>query len=550
MSQKDYVQRIPEYLSEHFNKTLLGRLKLKLCKYIGGDNKCLPSDQSIRHFIIDQYRSRAEVGKLFGVLLAIKRSFLGRYNQLREPSDLLQLLLALEENPLEEAYFLEIIGCTETMPETLGALVYCEELSDGGYVYTVTLIDEGGFPNLLAGRAEIRANKAAPEPFFGLLGQEGYIHYGLNDYRDNPVAVLMTKVLNYIEQNRLEKFVQLTELGNYHLIEQFDTTPPIDKRLDELLRLVFCNELLCTEAEIELSLVKPYSLDFCISYPLDVVDEIALKAKRGSTSSLLVYWYNNSFIMSDDYAYYLAYRKLGYQKVPAIIIGPYPKEVVKPIRIGGTELVPPILISRSSDYSSLSLELQDYILEQRLQAKPLSDTITNLYSLFLFLAKLIQAPYTKEKQLHKFLLKNPIAIDPYNLRVKTEVRLGKVYRIDLVIQYEFTDKRVMLIELERANLPIFTKRGRLRAKVTDAIQQVEDWLRWWRENPSEIPKPLDSSMPAEGLVVIGRSFNMDEDAKRRLLNLNHNRKVKAITYDDLLDRLRNLIGALESTERS
>jgi hypothetical protein len=177
------------------------------------------------------------------------------------------------------------------------------------------------------------------------------------------------------------------------------------------------------------------------------------------------------------------------------------------------------------------------------------EPLGKLYALFFHFARLVQDPNAKEKQLHEFIQKNPITIDPYGLHVESEVRLGNDYRMDLVIQYPFTDKRILLIELERASKPIFTKSGRPRAEVTHAIQQVEDWLRWWRENPLEVPSPLDGSLPAEGLVVIGRSIDLDEDDKRRLLNLNHNRKVKVITYDDLLERLMNLIRQLEGTSQ-
>ena len=71
---------------------------------------------------------------------------------------------------------------------------------------------------------------------------------------------------------------------------------------------------------------------------------------------------------------------------------------------------------------------------------------------------------------------------------------------------------------------------------------------WWRENPSKIPHPFDPTVPVEGLVVIGRSVEMDDDSKRRLLSLNHNRLIKVITYDDLLERVKSLIANLETSE--
>jgi hypothetical protein len=131
----------------------------------------------------------------------------------------------------------------------------------------------------------------------------------------------------------------------------------------------------------------------------------------------------------------------------------------------------------------------------------------------------------------------------------SEVCLGKDYRVDLVIQYKLDERRLLLIELEKAGLPIFTKSGRLRSHVTHAIQQVEDWMQWWLEHPTNIPAALDGSIPPDGLVVIGRNISMDERSKRRLVHLNHNRRVKLITYDDLLDRIEALIERLEAVEK-
>jgi hypothetical protein len=99
--------------------------------------------------------------------------------------------------------------------------------------------------------------------------------------------------------------------------------------------------------------------------------------------------------------------------------------------------------------------------------------------------------------------------------------------------------------LEKASWHIFTAAGRPRSHVTQALQQVEDWLRWWRENPTRIPNPIDSSIPPHGLVVIGRNANLSDEDRRRLLHLNYNRTVKVVTYDDLLIRILDLIRNLE-----
>ncbi|MBP1467371.1 DUF4263 domain-containing protein, partial [Candidatus Chloroploca sp. M-50] len=103
----------------------------------------------------------------------------------------------------------------------------------------------------------------------------------------------------------------------------------------------------------------------------------------------------------------------------------------------------------------------------------------------------------------------------------------------------------LLVELERSNLPLFTASGQPQAHVSHAYQQVEDWLQWWSENRDLIPGDIDKTLPPDGLVVIGRSDGLSEKEHKKLLHLNHNRRVKLLTYDDLLDRLESLIYILE-----
>lgn len=538
---------IPASFKQHLKQTLTGRLKLKLFEAITGSPCFLPDSQQVRHYIIEQYRLNPEIGFLFGILLNYSYADAVKFDLLLEVTNLEKLLNELESDPLEGAFFLEITDCRNGLPASIGAFISWRELADGGYVYVATLLEETTFPNSVVGRVEVRASKCSPEPAFAILGSNGYECYSLENYQDDEFAVFVTKILGFVNQNRHKVLVPLEEATGQTFIEKQATTPPIDQRLQTLLQLVFLNKVVCTQAEVELSSVRPYDIDFCLSYPSNIVETVI---QMGVTTRLLVYWHHDTFIMSDDYPDYLAYRKLKYQRVPVVIIGAFPEKMATPTAVGGKELLPPLFILPHPDYSSLPLELKEMMIESRLQKKPLSNIVSRLYGLFLRFSHLIRDPQTKEKELHRFLLEHPISIDPYGIRIESEVRLGAEYRIDLVIQYATSDKRLLLIELERANLQIFTKKGRYRAHVTHAIQQVEDWLRWWRENPGNVPEFLDYSLPVEGLVVIGRSADMDESTKRRLINLNYNRKVQVITYDDLLERIQSLIFSLERIEEN
>jgi hypothetical protein len=55
---------------------------------------------------------------------------------------------------------------------------------------------------------------------------------------------------------------------------------------------------------------------------------------------------------------------------------------------------------------------------------------------------------------------------------------------------------------------------------------------------------MDITTDITTLVVISRSAGMSEDDRRRLLNLNYNRRVQLITYDDLVTRIEQTVIAI------
>jgi hypothetical protein len=544
------VQEIPECFRKHLTSSLLGRLKLILFERMTGSPNHLPDPRQARLFLIDHFRSDSTGASLWGMLLNLSHCQVTEYDSLPDASTINDVLRDLEMNPLDDPFFLEIGDCPKPWPSPLGVLLYREDLADGGYVYTAILFSAEAFPDNVIGHAEIRASQAAPEPAFAVLRSGRYETFSRATYVQDATSLLFAKILKCMNENRFRRLVPLGEAVQIRCEGREDTKPPPDPQFDGLLRLVLLGKMQCAEAQIQTAFVKPHDLHFALAFPLDVVNQSVRSIKRGLIEQVLVYWDGFSFVMSDCYPSYLAYRKLNYRTIPTVVMGPFPEGLVNPKRVGGVELIPPIIVGRRREYESFSPELKDFMLDIRLTKQSPSDAVFGLYSLFMQLADLIRDPHTKEGKLHDLLLRNPVAIDPFGLGIRTEVRLGNDYRVDLLIQYEYSDKRILLIELERADISIFTQKGRPRAQVTHSIQQVEDWLRWWRENPSKVPDGLDGSVPVEGLVVIGRSADMTEDDRRRLLGLNHTRLVQVITYDDLLDRIRSLIVTLEQNEET
>jgi hypothetical protein len=513
---------------------------------MSGTEDCFPSRQECTRYLFQQYRSNPQIGMLFTHLLVQDSTAYLDYSKAKKLSDLHKLLYDLEENPFKSAFFIEVTALPHPLPATLGVCVYCERLSNSGYVYVITLIDENTFPNFCAGRIEVRANQAQPEPMFSVLGEQGFENFHLHDYQNSLLIVIALNALHIFSETGNKSRTALDKINNLKVNPAL--IPPKDSQLLALLVSAMNGRLKCVQTKIPVSMIQPYSLDFCFSYPIEEVKWAAKEIQRGSEVPIIVYWNGTCFITSDDYSHYLGFRSLNYKEVPVVIIGKFPKEIVGEFMIGGPELIPPPLVRTRKNYEPLPIEVKNWILDKRLQEKESSEITSRLYGFFIWLAMLLGNPSTKEQQLHEFLRTHPVALDPHGSCVMSEVKLGYDYRIDLIIQYKLEDKRLLLVELEKATLPIFTKSGRLRSHVTHAIQQVEDWLQWWHEHPNDIPKTLDGSIPPQGLVVIGRSEQLDDRAKRRLLHLNHNRFVKVITYDDLLDRIESLVESLQSLE--
>jgi hypothetical protein len=541
------MSRIPDFVKKNLRSSILGRVKLRLFEKISGRKDWMPEDQAVRRFVLQTSRSNPEAAKLFLFILDQNTLKSSSFSDLEEPKDVKRLLLDLETSPLEERFMLEVTDCPKPLPDTLGVFVYCDQLRIGGYVYVISIFDKT-FPDNL-GRIEIRASKEHLEHTFSLLTSSGFEEYNFRTYKKAFSVALAVKVLNYVQRNRSRNLIPLEELATSNIKEDEIHKPPRDSTLIALLRAVIGGKLKCGKTRIPLSMIRPFSLDFCLTYPRDTIDWQIKEIERGTDPPLVVYWSGTGFVMSDDYPGYLAHRALGSEEVSVVVIGAVPVGVLtNPIREGGAELISPVHIRQQPNYASLTPDLKDWLVGQRLKHRDLPDGVSTLYALVMVLSEMIHSESTKEKELHKFLIDNSVALDAYGSGLMSEVNLGRKYSVDLIIQYRTHDRQILLVELERANWPIFTKNGRLRAPVTHAIQQVEDWLRWWHEHPDKIPKGLDGSIPPQGLVVIGRNKDLGSDDRKRLLHLNNNRRVKVITYDDLLDRLEALILSLETAD--
>ncbi len=328
----------------------------------------MPDPREFREFILEQYSFNSEVGKLFALMLNVNHPLKVEYSQLEGIQDIKRMLTKLQKTPLEP-HFIELTECPEPLPETIGVFTYSRELGDNGWVYVVTLFGEEEALDHSLGRLEIRAYETEPEPAFAILNQGAFDHYSIEEYQEDFLVALVVKILNFANKELDKQFVSWAELKNTQLPERPDVKPPPDSQFMKAIRRVINGLDKCTRAKVKLAQVKPHNFDFCMSYPIDLVDKIATRIKRGQEIDLIVYWNGSSYIMSDSYPYYLGYRKLGYEKVPVVIMGDFPAKTAEILAEGGTDLIPPVPIEYEGSYKSLSPELKDHLLQSHLTWK-------------------------------------------------------------------------------------------------------------------------------------------------------------------------------------
>jgi len=125
----------------------------------------------------------------------------------------------------------------------------------------------------------------------------------------------------------------------------------------------------------------------------------------------------------------------------------------------------------------------------------------------------------------------------------TELRLGANYVVDLVIADDNASNGMIytLIELERPYDRAFKANGDKSARLSHAIDQVENWQRWMEDNRSEarrvFPCGVNKRLPiVRYMIIIGTRTNTESWIEKRN-DLAVKMRLEIRTYDYLTDRL-------------
>ncbi len=134
-----------------------------------------------------------------------------------------------------------------------------------------------------------------------------------------------------------------------------------------------------------------------------------------------------------------------------------------------------------------------------------------------------------------FLEQHPVLLDPLAADVLPTAPLGLEHRTDFVLRRH--DGRYVVVEIEKPQDPLLTRRYDIAAPLTHALGQVLDFQHWIADNAAYAQRSFPGVATPSGLVVMGRRDRLDGRARAKLSAWQtNNRHVELATYDDLLRR--------------
>jgi hypothetical protein len=206
-------------------------------------------------------------------------------------------------------------------------------------------------------------------------------------------------------------------------------------------------------------------------------------------------------------------------------------------------------------------DIQTFVLGANLGVKPLPwvevtrdnviKTLKNLLSKY----RQYLARATHEEDVQKFISINPFILNPA-ARIHPKYRLGKEYVCDFIIEDRLApDFKHIFVEIEAVATELFHKskerETEFKAEVHHALSQLRNWEIWTRDHISYLKQEFPEFDQAGFVLVIGSNTNLSLAQRRVIMAKNaETGNCTILTYDDLADRLEELINSLSELTAS
>jgi hypothetical protein len=366
-------------LVTQLKSSLIGRIKLNICNIVSGTKDKVPQPAEVAEYIGKLPRKGYSLMGFYHFwvvndLVSIKKNTTPYVS-------LDRLLLFLETFPLKKARFYEVDKKLINHTTNLGFLFYAEKLTDPGYVYVFTLVDDNA-PEKIFKVFELRASSSNPEPIFSEITTDTSIAYTRSEFKAHPFyKVVMTFLQQYYENPIGRGYYPLSKYKEVDkFIKEGKDIPPSDPKFNRLIAKALKNEIHCFRVIVNTSDLKLKNESHVSNIANDVISDEAERQEQENELGPLVYWEAKlkKFIVSDDYVSYLAFLVRRIEKVPAVVMGNFPEGVAKILEVGYRELIPGILMTKRPKENDSVYRKAEGIKIIREHKKRRSDFISNI----------------------------------------------------------------------------------------------------------------------------------------------------------------------------
>jgi hypothetical protein len=152
---------------------------------------------------------------------------------------------------------------------------------------------------------------------------------------------------------------------------------------------------------------------------------------------------------------------------------------------------------------------------------------------------------SREEDIQAFLSEHPVLLSPTAANVFPKHRLGERFVCDFAV--ERAERDYVLVEIEPATHPLFTRQANPSHQLSHAQQQVEDWREWVTQHVAYAQQTLPGISDPDCWIILGRSDTLSGSDRVRLGRRNRELPhITIMTYDDLLSRARRYVDNLRA----
>lgn len=143
-----------------------------------------------------------------------------------------------------------------------------------------------------------------------------------------------------------------------------------------------------------------------------------------------------------------------------------------------------------------------------------------------------------EIEYQNYFKKNPYILEPFHSQIWSKPKFGELLIPDFLIRT--MDNSYTIVEIEKADLPIMTKKGELSSKATHAKRQALDFRNWAINNNLYALRRFPEIYRPFCLVVIGRESELTELQSQRLKQENESTHgiLRIVGFDWLYKRVK------------